>query len=137
MGKRQPDNRQGVLVTYFFLLSFSLSFLLSFFLSFYCCLGATLPFHSHIHFFTPSNINVTRDNGKEYWIRRIQLALGLIHTKTESRNLGALGSCSFIPLHRCYSSVKYKSISLNCSTKMIKSAPKQKRYLMALLLLKF
>ena len=27
----------------------------------------------------------------------------------------------------CYSSVKYKSISLNCSTKIIKSAPKLNR----------
>ena len=30
-------------------------------------------------------------------------------------------------LHLCYSSIKYKSISLDCSTKMIKSAPKHKR----------
>ena len=28
----------------------------------------------------------------------------------------------------CYSSVKYKSTLLNCSIKIIKSAPKQKRY---------
>ena len=33
-----------------------------------------------------------------------------------------------IELYVCYSSVKYKSISLKCSTKIIKSAPKQKRY---------
>ena len=30
-------------------------------------------------------------------------------------------------IYICYSSVKYKSISLNCSTKIIKSAPKHKR----------
>ena len=29
--------------------------------------------------------------------------------------------------HKCYSSVKYKSISLNCFTKIIKSAPKLNR----------
>ena len=30
-------------------------------------------------------------------------------------------------IHKCYSFVKYKSISLNCFIKIIKSAPKQKR----------
>ena len=33
-----------------------------------------------------------------------------------------------LKLHKCYSSVKYKSTLLNCPIKIIKSAPKQKRY---------
>ena len=38
------------------------------------------------------------------------------------------GPCEYtISLDLCYSSVKYKSISLNCSTKIIKSAPKLNR----------
>ena len=49
-----------------------------------------------------------------YWARRIQLALGLILIKTESRNLGTPVSCSFIPLHnkaRPYVSIKRRLVA--------------------------
>ena len=42
------------------------------------------------------------DITKVYWAKKKQLVPGLIHIKTESRNLGMLGSCSIILLHLYY-----------------------------------
>ena len=39
-----------------------------------------------------------------------KISSGLIHTKTEGRNLGTLGSCSFIPLHKCEQSFQHDFI---------------------------
>ena len=40
---------------------------------------------------------------------------------------GGKCQCDVMLRNTCYSSVKYKSNSLNCSTKIIKSAPKLNR----------